>query len=210
MKKTVITLAVVAFAAAAVQATTTSANIVGYTKITATGGELSLVALNFTPGSTLVSDIIGDQLPSGSALHIWDKVNQTYNTVTKTSRGGWGNTATIDLGNAFWIQASGTDTHEIILPGEVKTDALSTTIAGGIEATGYNYPVSTTFGSTDLSSSLDAGSAVHFWNGSSYTTYTKTSRGGWGTDGNAQVIEPTTGFWVQSASEVSWSESVPF
>ena len=51
------------------QAQTTSDNIVGYAMLLLRG-ELSLVALNFTPTSTAVSDLIGDQLPTGSTLHI--------------------------------------------------------------------------------------------------------------------------------------------
>ena len=89
-------LALVSFS----QAQTTSDNIVGYAKVTATGGELSLVALNFTPSSTAVSDLIGDQLPAGSTLHIWDKANGTYASVNKSARGGWGS-ATINLGEAL-------------------------------------------------------------------------------------------------------------
>ena len=149
-------LALVSFS----QAQTTSDNIVGYAKVTATGGELSLVALNFTPSSTAVSDLIGDQLPAGSTLHIWDKANGTYASVNKSARGGWGS-ATINLGDAFWIQASGSDSHEIILSGDVNTAAInSSTIAAGIDATGLFFPVETTFGTTDLSSSLAAGSSI--------------------------------------------------
>jgi hypothetical protein len=157
------------------QAQTTSDNIVGYAKVTATGGELSLVALNFTPSSTAVSDLIGDQLPAGSTLHIWDKANGTYASVNKSARGGWGS-ATINLGDAFWIQAAGSDTHEIILSGDVNTAAVnSSTIAAGIDATGLFFPVETTFGATDLSSSLAAGSSIHIWDDASqsYSTYNK-------------------------------------
>ena len=200
-------LALVSFS----QAQTTSDNIVGYAKVTATGGELSLVALNFTPSSTAVSDLIGDQLPAGSTLHIWDKANGTYASVNKSARGGWGS-ATINLGDAFWIQAAGSDSHEIILSGDVNTAAVnSSTIAAGIDATGLFFPVETTFGTTDLSSSLAAGSSIHIWDDASqsYSTYNKTTRGGWGAAANV-VVGPTTGFWVQSVNSISWDESRPF
>ena len=84
-------------------------------------------------------------------------------SVNKSARGGWG-TATINLGDAFWIQASGSDSHEIILSGDVNTAAVnSSTIAAGIDATGLFFPVETTFGATDLSSSLAVGSSIHIW-----------------------------------------------
>jgi len=107
MKKTVIAiLAVVSYAFFA-QSQTTSDNIVGYAKVTATGGELSLVALNFTPSSTSVADLIGDQLPAGSTLHIWDKANGAYNSVNKSARGGWGAAANVVVGptTGFWVQS---------------------------------------------------------------------------------------------------------
>ena len=193
------------------QAQTTSDNIVGYAKVTATGGQLSLVALNFTPSNAAISDIIGDQLPAGSTLHIWDKASGSYNTVNKAARGGWG-TGTINLGDAFWIEVPGTDTYEIILSGDVNTAAVnSSTISAGIDATGLFFPVETTFGSTDLSSSLAVGSTIHIWDSASqsYSTYNKAGRGGWGTGANV-VVGPTTAFWVESASSISWDESRPF
>jgi hypothetical protein len=107
MRKIILTTLAVVGLVCFSQAQTTSANIVGYAKVTATGGELSLVALNFTPSSTAVSDLIGDQLPSGSTLHIWDKSSQSYTTYNKSGRGGWGTAANVVVGpsTGFWVQA---------------------------------------------------------------------------------------------------------
>ena len=211
MRKIILTTLAVVGLVCFSQAQTTSANIVGYAKVTATGGELSLVALNFTPSSTAVSDLIGDQLPSGSTLHIWDKSSQSYTTINKSGRGGWGS-ANINLGDAFWIQASGSDSHEIILSGDVNTAAVnSSTIGAGIDATGLFFPVETTFGATDLASALPSGSTIHMWDDAtqSYSTYNKSGRGGWGTAADV-VVGPSTGFWVQAVSAVSWDETRPF
>ncbi len=193
-------------------AQTTSDNIVGYAKVTATGGELSLVALNFTPSSSTVADIIGDQLPNGSVVHVWNKETGSYVSVNKSPRGGWG-AATLNLGDAFWIQAAGSESYEVILSGDVNTTAInSTTIPAGIEATGLFFPVETTFGATDLAGDLPNGSVLHIWNDAtqSYTSYNKSPRGGWGTSGNSVVVGPTTAFWVQTASPLTWDETRPF
>ena len=194
------------------QAQTTSDHIVGYAKVSATGGELSLVALNFTPSSSQVSDVIGDQLPTGSTIHIWDKATGQYQSVNKSGRGGWGS-ATINLGDAFWIEAAaGSGTHEIILSGDVNTSAInSSTLPAGLEATGLFFPVETTFGSTDLSGALGVGSTIHIWDNDtqSYSSYNKSGRGGWGTAANV-VVGPTSAFWVETATSVSWDESRPF
>jgi hypothetical protein len=186
---------------------TTSANIVGYAKINVTAGELQLCALNFTPSSTSVSDLIGNQLDNGSAIYKWDKSTGTYAIYNKGGR-GWPSTATLELGDAFWIDP--TNTGEIILSGDVLTDAsVTSTINSGIDATGLYFPVETTMGATDLKDTAGI-SVVHVWNSDSqtYTTYNKGGRG-WPGSFSSQVIGPTDGIWVESTG-VSWTESRPF
>lgn len=214
MKKLVMTAAVLATAASVVTAqTVTSANMVGYTKVNAIKGQLTLVALNFEPSTNLVALLIGDQLPTGSFLHIWKKDTGAYLSVTKATRGGWGTTATINMGDAFWIQVPATAplvTNTVILSGEVLQAATNTLAIGGpIDATGYYYPVDTLWGDTDLSVQLPNGSFLHVWNGTGYDSYTKATRGGWGA-GATVNIGAAQGFWVQSAAPLNWSESRPF
>jgi hypothetical protein len=209
MKKTVITLAVVAFVAAAAQAQTTSANLVGYTKVNAVGGQLSLVALNFEGSSSTVADLFGDQLPANSKVHLWN--GSAYSTVIKNSRSGWG-AGSIARGDAFWIEsgASAGVTNEVIFAGEVLTASTNTTsIAGGIDLVGYSFPVETIFGSTDLADALPNNSKIHVWNGSGYQTAIKNSRSGWGAGANF-VIGVNDGFWVETDSAIDWDEARPF
>ena len=200
-------------AALAISFSAQANDIVGYAKVTATAGELTLVALNFEPTSTSIADLIGDQLPAGSILHIWNKSTGSYDTKNKAGRGGW-QAADINLGDAFWIEAGGSGSYEVILSGAVKTVDNSTTLDEGIDATGYFYPVETTWGATDLAGALPAGSILHVWNGSGYTTYNKAGRGGWNTAAQAQTIGPAQGFWVELPSsqvgDFSWSETRPF
>ena len=217
MKKIIITAGVFACAVAIASAqTVTSANIVGYTKVVASDSALSLVAVNFIPASSNVNDLIGAQLPVNSKLHIWNKSSGAYNTVTySTTRAGtsWPASATLNLGDAFWIEvAPGGGSNEVIMAGEVLGDDLSTTIGGPIDATGYFYPVSTTWGDTDLAAVLPADSKLHLWDGSAYTTYTKTTtRAGtdWSVEAKARVINPADGFWVEAPS-TAWTEVVPY
>ena len=209
MKKTVTIMLAVMLGAFVAQAQTTSDNIVGYGKVNAVGGELTLVALNFDTGGLALNDLFSD-LPSGSAIHVWDKASGAYVSSNK-GRAGFSPNTILSVGDAFWIQAGGSGTTEIVLPGEVNTDAVnSTTIAAGIEATGYFYPVAVAFGDTDLASTLPSGSTIHIWDDStsSYKSYNK-GRAGWGT-GATEVIGVSQGFWVQAPSSVSWDETRPF
>ena len=101
---------------------------------------------------------------------------------------------TIDLGDAFWIQASGSDTHEVILSGDVNTAAVnSSTIAAGIDATGLFFPVETTFGATDLSGALAAGSSIHIWDDAQSYDIQQVCSWWMGTAANV-VVGPTTDF----------------
>ncbi|MCF7817689.1 MAG: hypothetical protein K9M54_07390 [Kiritimatiellales bacterium] len=206
MKKLVVTAAMLACAASMASAqTVTSANMVGYAKVNAIGGQLTLVALNFETGGLTLNDVFGT-LPSASAIHLWDKTGNTYITSTK-GRAGFSPNSVIGLGDAFWIQAAGTGTNEVILSGEVLLSATNVvSVATGLDATGYFYPVETLWQDTDLAAQLPSASAVHIWNGVGYSTYTK-GRAGW--SGNP-TIGVGSGFWVQSPSSFTWSEVRPF
>lgn len=211
MKKLVMTAAVLACAASVVTAqTVTSANMVGYTKVQAIGGQLTLVSLNFAEQDVPVVNLIGDQLPSGSVLFVWDKTTQAYTGYTKAARGGWPVGSSISSGEAFWIQASGAATNQVILAGEVLLAATNTVaLPLGLTATGYYYPVETLWTDTDLSVQLPSGSVLFKWDGSQYDGYTKAARGGWST-ATGVTVGPNEGFWVSTPSAINWSEVRPF
>jgi hypothetical protein len=209
MKQTVVLFATVALIATVASAQTTSANIVGYSKITATPGQLTLVALNFTASASSLNDLFGD-LASGSSIHVWNKSTGSYVTSNK-GRAGFSPNTELSLGDAFWVEAAGSSPVDIILPGEVNNAATnSATINVGIDATGYYYPVSTAFGDTDLAAALPSGSTVHFWDADNgvYQTYNK-GRAGWGA-GASKQIDVSEGFWIEAAAGLDWQEVRPF
>lgn len=187
-------------------------DIVGYAKVTANSGELSFVSLNFEATDSTLDDLIGTQLPNGSVIHVWDKSSGAYITSNKGGRGGYVPNTTLNLGDAFWIQAGGSGSHEVILSGSVKTDAQNVSdIAAGIDASGLYFPVETTFGATDLISELSPGNVIHFWDGDAqtYASYNAPGRGSFSAAAQAHVITPTSAFWVES-SGFTWEESRPF
>ena len=206
MKKLVMTVAVLACAASVVTAeTVTSANMVGYTKVTAVGGELTLVALNFDTGGLTLPELVGDDLPTGSSIYLWDKSEGTYVTANK-NRGGWDASPVVNLGDMLWIKAA-SGTNEIILSGEVNlAETNSVTLPAGLEGTGYFYPVETLLEDTALADQLETGSAIYIWNGNGYTTCNK-NRGGWDANPSIGVAE---GFWVKTSSSFTWEEPRPF
>ena len=206
MKKSVIICAVVALTAVIVNAQTTSANIVGYSKITAVGGELSLVAVNFETGGLTVNDIFGASLPNLSTVYVWDKVSNTYVSSTR-GRAGFSPDRTIVNGDAMWVLAAGTASNEVIFSGEVDTSLVRTNTLDGVDAIGLGYPVAVNFEDTSLASEAPNLSTLNIWNGSSYNTYTK-GRAGWGAGG--VTIGVSEAFWINTPAEVEWTEDRPF
>jgi hypothetical protein len=206
MKKSLAICAMVALTATLVNAQTTSANIVGYSKITAVGGELSLVAVNFETGGLTVNDIFGSSLPTLSTVYVWDKSSNTYVSSTK-GRAGFSPDPTIENGDAMWILAAGSDSNEVIVSGEVDTSLVRSNTLDGIDAVGLGYPVAVNFEDTDLATQAPSLSTLNIWNGSSYNTYTK-GRAGWGASG--VQIDVSEGFWINTPSQVEWTESRPF
>lgn len=205
MKKLVMTAAVLACAASVVTAqTVTSANMVGYAKVTAVGGQLTLVALNFETGGLTVNELFGS-LPTGSVINLWDKGANAYVTSNK-GRAGFSPNPVVTLGSALWVKAAGTATNQIILSGEVLLSETNTVAVTGLDASGYFYPVETLWGDTDLAVQAPAGSVLNVWNGVGYSTYNK-GRAGW--SGNP-AIGVAQGFWLSVPSSITWKEIRPF
>jgi hypothetical protein len=205
MMKTVTAMLVALLVVTVSEAQTTSDNLVGYSKVTATGGQLSLVAVNFETGGLTVNDIFGD-LPNLSTVYVWDKAANTYVSSTK-GRAGFSPNPALANGDAMWVLASGSSVHEIIVAGEVNTAAQTTNTVEGLDAIGYGYPVAVGFEDTSLSSQAPNLSTLNVWNGSGYNTYTK-GRAGWGA--SAVTIGVSDGFWINSPSSFEWVEDRPF
>ncbi len=211
MKKVIVAVALVACAVVVTAQTVTSANIVGYAKVDAVGGELSLVALNFDPGAAnTITELIGNDVPNGSTIFLWDMDAGTYEVSVLGSRGSWTPEIYLELGDAFWIQAFGTGTNELIFSGEVLIDDRAISLPAGLSMIGYGYPVLTSWQDTQLSSGLENGSILFVWDDAAqaYDTITKSTRGSWNAN---PVVGVMDGFWVDNVgSATNISETVPF
>lgn len=211
MKKLAIAVAAVACASVVMAQTVTSQNIVGYTKITATGGgDLTMGALNFNANSATVGELF-DALPSESSVYIWNKGTGNYIIAGKDKRGNWDANGSTVLagGDAFWIEPGGVGSTEIVLPGEVLVDQALIDVPAGIVMTGYYYPVQKSLQTTQLADDIPNDSSVYFWDSGTqgYIIASKDKRGNW--DANP-LITPAAGFWVESASAFVSTNDVPF
>lgn len=217
MKKILIALSALAFTAGIVQAQVTSVNAVGMVSITVPAdGGLFLARYDFVPeggGAVPVTDLLGLDVPAGTTIFVWDRVNQNFvlPAPTLTSFLGeksWSRTdLTVLAGDAFFIKnASGAEAFNVTFSGEVPGESNSsstislTNVLGFI---GYPFPVETNWEDTGLADQVPVGSTLFVWNpdAQSYDLPgpTKTSFLGDVSWSGNPVIEVGHGFWVTTS-----------
>jgi len=192
MKKTVITLAVVAFAAAAVQATTTSANIVGYIKNSYTQGSspaLSMKGIPFTASANnTVSELLGSTLPLGTVVYTFDGAiysSVSFGEITErqgsfpnfvdvvvgtnwTENGTSASSFSLNAGQGAWIVLpAGSDSYETISAGSVEVAASAdTSINAGLNLLASHYASSAVV--TNMGFQASVGDTIYVFNGAGY------------------------------------------
>ncbi len=224
MKKMLLVMAAgTLFAAGTAQAqseTVTSVNVVGYYSVTIPANRLALV----TPvlesfGSGNLDELVGQQVPVGSKIYVWDRVNKNYiistpNAITKK----WNYTNTLVRGDVFWIKPlTNGISYTITMMGEVPgtyNSAGTTTVANvtGTDAVGYTYPIDIAWTNTTLSVAAGKGATMYIWNAStgSYTIYTSNLiTGNWNTPAGF-LIKAGEAFWIKPKVPLDWIEEVPY
>lgn len=230
MKKMLLVMAAVALVAGErVQAqseTVTSVNVVGYYSVTIPPNGIALVTpvLESFQAGTIV-DLVGEQLPGGSAAFTWDREAKDYVIATKAGRGGWtgaGSSNVILRGDGVWLRSGDTtNPRTITFMGEVPAgyNLAQTTIVDnitGTEAVGYGYPIDILWTNTTLSQLLPSGASINVWKVDTqdgYITATKAGRGGWSSPQiamSAFVIKAGQAFWVTTTSPIEWEEEAPY
>ena len=219
MKKLVMTVAVLACAASFVSAqTVTSANMVGYSKVSNVAG-LQIGSAQFLVGdSNTVTDVFGDQLPVGSKIYKFDPANGYGGNISTYSAVFLGGTAwNVELellpGVGYWVEAAAD--AETIISGEVPLDEIVTNnIVAGLQLMSYPYPVATSISQMQFNPTV--GDKVYKFDSAngysgSISTYSDVFLGGtaWDIDLTFEVGE---GFWYESAAAgtVQWIVNRPF
>jgi hypothetical protein len=202
-----------------------SRNAVGYEKFTVTTNKLYLLRNDFVGlgKSMSISNAIGDQLPANSQVILWDDSNQTYRAaINYTTLSKWGQRGTTELyrGMAFFIRtpaSAPSNTYDVYIMGEVpdRFTASNTPMTSvlGLNPDGIPYPVSDKWTNSQYAKSLPNNSQLIIWNEANQTynaAINKTALSGWGTIGNATVINPGQGFFVRSTNTVSFNEPKPY
>mgnify|MGYP003572153135 CR=1 FL=1 len=209
MKKYAIAAVAIALSSACFAQTSvvSSANIVGYNKITCPADEYVLVSLDFEGASNTVSSLFST-LPQSSQVLIWDAGSQAYTTITKT-RGGWGTagTNTIDIGNGAFVKSP--SATNVFFAGDVPTATNSSiSVVDGYAVVAFPYPADVAFTNTALAKNASSGDKVSVWN-NGWTTYSRT-RGGWESATTNLTIKVGQAVLFEAGANASATEVMPY
>lgn len=215
MKRILIIVAVVAMAASISygQTQVLSRNAVGYVRLTAATGTFNFVSHNFVniDGAAItVTNLLGDQVPAGSIVYLWNEATQGYISESRAPFGWTPGTNIIERGRGFWLKmadSAASNQYQIYLMGEVPDATNSDNAVIGFNMVGYPYPVETYWTNTDLAKNAAVGDIVYFWTGSGYGS-ASLSPIGWIPATN--MVTPGMGFWFKSSAAVAWDETKPY
>jgi hypothetical protein len=232
MRKAIVVAIAIALVGAAAQAQTNqvlSRNAVGYAKVTAAKGSLSMLRNDFNSlsGPATPSNLFGNTtFPIGTTLYLWDGFASAYTlevlASNKASGINWSpNTNRFTPGRGFWLQIPGTapsNSYTAFLMGEVpdRFTAPTTTIAvaTSLNMLGYPYPAQVKWTGTVLAVQSGIGDTLYSWNGAQYSlnvlSSSKASGIRW-SDTN-QVLEIAKGYWYQrnAGAGFNWAEPKPY
>lgn len=198
-----------------------SQNAVGYVKKTVDQGTLALMSYDFIDlagNPVTVASLMGDQVPVGTAVSVWDRAGSSYVTVQKGARGWPGTTPELMRGDGFFVQIpdnSAESAYDIYMLGEVpgaNNNADETTVPNvELDAVGYPYPAAVLFTATTAAASAESGDAVSTWDQANqqYATFVKGARG-WPGGALNLVIEPGEAFWLDLDTNIDWTEPKPY
>lgn len=199
-----------------------SRNAVGYIRQTTVKSNFFLLTHNFKDlngAPVTVTNLIGNQVPNGTAVLLWDPVGQSYRTENRSAGVWFPGTNVLVPGVGFWMKMATTLSHsnnyQIYLMGEVPDKTTlptnSSSFLPGLNLVANPYPITITF--TGLVSTLVPrnGDSGLFWDEDTQTYVTENrSAGVWFPGTN--VVKPGKGFWYKNsrATATNWVVVKPY
>ena len=198
-----------------------SRNAVGYVKVVAEKGKFHFMGHNFLniDGSMVtITNLLGDQVPIGSTVYVWDPVGQAYVSASRTIAGwGAGGTNVLPPGRGFWLSipsGAASNYYDIYLMGEVpdriSMSTSTVSVVSGFSMTGYPFPAEEFFTNTTLAKNAQIGDTMYYW--TTNQTYGSLSRtvAGWGIAAQNFKVTPGMGFWYKANASTNWQEPKPY
>lgn len=209
--------------AVAQSATAYSSSAIGVIKKTIPAGKMILLSVPLDQesdegqGFVFQSVPAISNMPNGSVVNFWDVENQKWILQGKTARAGWGaqKDRLIAPGECFFLKNSSSSDIELVISGEVPSDAtISRGLPGNaLQVAANPYPVSTVFTNFSFAASVPNGSVANFWDVDTqkWILQGKTARAGWGSQKD-RAIAPGEGFFLKAATTAAttWTETRPY
>jgi len=215
-------LALIGNAAIAQTNTVLSRNAVGYIRQTTVKSNFFLVTHNFKDingGAVTVTNLIGNQVPNGTVVILWDPSIQQYHFESR-SAGVWiPGTNVIFPGKGFWLKMATTGSHsnnyQVYLMGEVPDKTTlptnSATLVSGLNLIANPYPTTVPF--TNLLGSIVPrnGDIGMFWDEANQQYFFESRSAGVWIPGT-NVVHPGKGFWYKNtrATPTNWIVVKPY
>jgi hypothetical protein len=223
MKRIILTalgLATIASVATAQTNVVLSRNAVGYVRITAYRSNYVHIAnnfLNLNAAPITVTNLIGNQVPVGSLVILWDPAAQAYRSENRLITGWTPGTNRLTPGRGFWLTIPGSapsNEYQVYLMGEVPDRFTQPTatlaVVQGMNMFGHPYPVETFFTNTALAKAGVAGDIAIFWNPIAQA-YASENRVIIGWLPGTNVLRPGQAFWYRrSGVQTNWVEPKPY
>ncbi len=201
-----------------------SRNAVGYVKIDAVRSNFYYIANNFfsLDGANVpitVTNLLGQQVPAGTLVNVWDPVAQTYRPENKIGTAWFPGTNRLFPGRGFWIKIPNnapSNSYAVYLMGEVPDkNTLPTntaTVLPGFNAIANPYPTSMRFTNSVVAKSGVAGDIAIFWNPNNQTYGGQENRIGSTWFPGTNMLIPGQGFWYKSirSTNFTWIEPKPY
>lgn len=199
-----------------------SANVVGYVKVTVPANTLSLIAnqfINSTQADMTINEMFGTSMPDGTGLYVFE--NLAYKTYNYLDGIGWLDQDFNDSGNiviargqGFWFENVTGSPISVTLAGDVPGNVFQSStnsLPAGLKIVSSSYPVSVTLATLGVSPS--DGDGIYVYN-NGYKTYNYLDGIGWlDQDFNPAddvVIDVGVGFWYETATSKTWVQNKPY
>jgi len=179
-----------------------SANVVGYVSVTNAANVYALYALPLDSGSNSLNGLFPSS-PIGASILVWNGAG--YNTSTKTPS-TWNPNPTLTPGQGFFYRASANGTNVFVGSIVVGNGASVTNSLGGglYSLVGSPIPYSDVLSGTNLNLQVALGSSLLIWNGTGFSTSTKTPTS-WAPN---PTVNPGQGFFVRPAATTNWVQTL--
>jgi hypothetical protein len=192
---------VAGLASSVAQSNVYSVNVVGYVNQVYPAGALACIANPLDNGTNTLDTVLAG-VPSKSTAQFW--TGSGFSTSSKTSV--WAPNTSVPPGLGFFVNSKSAYTNTFVgnVACNVGASVTNALPAGVLVLVGSKIPYAGDINDTNLNLALPSKSTAQFWNGSGYTTISRTTV--WAP---LQPVAVGQGFFLNSKAAHDWVQTLP-